>query len=298
MLASNGKLENQPLVDDFALTGKREAMIVSALAYYMYLLKSNMSYPFYGDPKYLYTDAKLGRNSTVSSASRMVFRVFKDSRKGVRMAVQADDVTAVDSFGNKIKDKQGNTIKVGKKSYQAIVGINGAFDRGGNVTKAGSGPLFVHQEANIEYKKASSILKKAVSQLSKGDKRLGEYKEKRKFARKALLKAKKDLIKAKNKFMIRVLRYFKFKRAEELDAETVMKYFLREMKRLMMRSKDLMPLLSGINSFMKLLLGFELISYEDLEKEPDFDETPFEIEEEFAYDDLSDPWGGDDEFAF
>lgn len=303
LLSSQGKLEEQPVVDDFAMQGKSEVMIVKALAYYINLLKSNMSYPFYGDKGYLYSDAKLGKNSTISYSSRIIFRVFKDSRKAVRMAMQlATDVIAADAQGNPIKDKQGNVIKVGKQAYKKFVGIPGAFDpRTGEETRAGSGALFENQKANIELRKASSILKQAVAKLPKGDARLVEYRNKRNAARIALLRAKKNLMLAKNKFMIRVLHYFKFKRAVDLDPETEMKFLLREFKRLSMRSKYLIPLLNNINKFSKELLGFEIVSNEDLEKEPVFDETFMLEEEKFPYDDLDGSLGGgfeEEQFAF
>ena len=291
LLTSQGKMEEQPVVDDFAIPGKSEVMIVKALAYYMNLLKSNMSYPFYGDKGYLYTDAKLGKNSTISYSSRIVFRVFNDLRKAARMAAaQTPDVIATDS--------KGNTIKIGKQAYKDIVGAPGSFDRQGNEVKAGSGPLFDNQKASIESRKASSILKQAVARFPKNDRRLINYRNKRDTARVALLRAKKNLALAKNKFMIRVLRYFKFKRAAELDKETEMKFLLREFKRLSMRSKYLIPLLSNINEFSKEILEIEIINTEDLEKEPEFEETFMLEEEEFSYDDMDDPFGEDDQFAF
>ena len=291
ILVSEGELERLPVIDDFVAEGKIQIMIINALAYYMYLLKSNMSYSFYGDNGYLYSDAGLGRNSTMTNAFRIIFRVFKDSRKALRMAIQkSPDIT--------VRDDDGNVVKVGKKSYQDIVGTIGAFDSRGDLVRAGTGALFENQKASLEYRKASYALKMAKLKYPKGDKRFDEYNQKRILARKAQLKAKYNLTLAKNKFMLLVLRYFKFKRAQELDPESVMTFLLREFKRLSMRSENLIPLVDSINDFSRALIGIGIFSLEDMEKEDDFNEGLFLEEEEFNYDDIDDPFGGDAGFEF
>ena len=80
--------------------------------------------------------------------------------------------------------------------------------------------------------------------------------------------------------------------------ETEIKFLLREFKRLSMRSKFLTPLIGTINDVAKDLIGFEILVLEDLEKEPDFEETLMLEEEEFSYDDMDDPFGGEEQFAF
>ena len=284
LLVSEGELEKLPVIDDFVPEGKIEVTVINALLYYTYLLKSNMSYSFYGDKGYLYSDANLGRNYTITNALRIIFRVFKDSRKALRMVAQkSPDII--------VRDDDGNTVKIGKESYQEIVGTKGVFDSRGNLVSAGTGALFDYQEASIEYKKASSALKMAKLKYPKGDRRIDSYNKKRIIARKDQLKAKSNLTLAKNKFMLLVIRYFKFKRAQELDAESVMTFLLREFKRLSMRSENLIPLIHSINDFSIALIGLPIFSKEDIEKEDDFDEGLFLEEEEFNYDDIDDPFG-------
>ncbi|MBD3273118.1 hypothetical protein GF385_02090 [Candidatus Dependentiae bacterium] len=283
MLASDESIKNEPLVDDFNIIGKKSVNVVTALSYYMYLLKYNMSYPFYGDPGYLFSDAKLGKEGTRSFAIKLALRAFKDSKKAINFAKQISDVIATDSDGNPI-EKDGNYIKIGKQAYKNIIGET----------------YLNYMNAKKLYNQASSRLKQA---KAKSDPMISKYEQAKKTAMKSYLKAKKGYIFAKNKFTIRVIRYFKFKRAEELPSETVMRFILRELKRVSLRSKQFEPAVKSINEFFKEFFGIEdMITMSDLGKEPEFDEEAIQIEEQFDYSDIGETFEfegfEEEQFAF
>lgn len=273
ILDNDGELKQEPVLDDFAVFEKKNISITESLSYYLYLLKNNMAYKFYGDNGYEYSDAILSDAYTLSYATKIAFRVFKDLR------------TALKQVQNLVPNINEQGVEFGKQAYQDAVGVKGALDAAGNFVVDGSGPLFEQQKADIEYKKATNMLKQAKEQLAPNDPRLQEYLDKKGEAFKKLVVAKKNLVQAKTNFAIKVLRYFKFKRAAELEPESVMTFILREFKRLGNRSKVLQPVIENINKFAKSLIGFEFISLQDLEKEPDFDETIFMEEEDFNYED-------------
>ncbi|KKP24722.1 MAG: hypothetical protein SZ59_C0001G0040 [candidate division TM6 bacterium GW2011_GWF2_28_16] len=273
ILDNDGELKQEPVLDDFAIFEKQNISIMESLTYYLYLLKNNMGYKFYGDNGYVYSDAILGDAYTLSYATKVAFRVFKDLRIALKQAQ------------NLVPDIKDQGVEIGKQAYQEIVGASGTFDAAGNVVIDGAGMLFEQQKADAEYKKAVSMLKQAKEQLAPNDPRLQDYLNQKSETFKNLVIAKKNLVQAKTNFAIKVLRHFKFKRAVELEPETEMQFILREFKRLGNRSKVLQPVIENINKFAKSLIGFEFISLQDLEKEPEFDETIFIEEEDFSYDD-------------
>ena len=88
--------------------------------------------------------------------------------------------------------------------------------------------------------------------------------------------------------------HYKFKRAENLDEETVKDFVIREDKRLSLRSDFLEPLTVEINKISEEMIGVSVISkdFRDEEEELEFDEDA--LLEEFG----EEEFGGFDDDDF
>ena len=161
-------------------------------------------------------------------------------------------------------------IDTWKKQYGNSVGKPGKYDSVSRKWKtAGSGSIFEVQKATIEYKLKTNTANK-----------------------KALVKAKALFAKAKAEFKMFVMKGFSFKRAKNIDEETIWNFLLREIKKLLLRTEDAKPIIDGINSSSKELFGVPFIEdadkfEEELPSEEDvYGDDEFGFEEDF------------DEFAF
>ncbi len=149
-----------------------------------------------------------------------------------------------------------------KETFKKVVGSSGRYDSVATKwTTNGTGAMFEAQKAAKTYKKTKTAASK-----------------------KALTKAKALFMKAKAEFNLLLIKGFKFKRAKNIDEETIWDFLLREITRLSLRCDKIAPVIEGINSASVELLGLPLIEDESKFEEelPDDEEVDeFGFEEDF-----------------